>query len=142
GRSPACVASGVLLQPPANATCVERSRDAKRPGKGPPPLGLRQAVQIGVNPRSPTRLSPPKIENQGPVYDRDAQQLTGHRRAPAPDTGPDRAGAWGTCGNRFGAVNHGKSISCFGFVVVGGWWVGRASQPNRMPLPLPRHRFG
>jgi len=88
----------VLLQPPAKGTGVERPRDAQRPGKRPPPLGLRQAVQIGMDPRSPTWLSPPKIEHQGSVRDRDAQQLTGCRPGPAPDTGPDRLSGRGTCG--------------------------------------------
>jgi hypothetical protein len=90
----------------ANLGDVERSLGAQRPGERSPPLGLREAVGIGMQPGAPTTDPPAQIENQFSIDDGDTQQLTGQRPDPATDAGPYGPAPRKTCGYRFLTMNH------------------------------------
>jgi hypothetical protein len=73
------------------AAGIERAGDAQRPGERSPPLGLRQTVEVGVNPGTPARHPPSQIEHKVSIHGDNAQQLTSQRPRPATDTSPYRA---------------------------------------------------
>jgi hypothetical protein len=68
-----------------NVSGVERPGNPECSGKCPAPLGLGQAVRLGMQPRSPAGQPPTFVDDQPPVRRDHSQQLADQSPPTAPD---------------------------------------------------------